>query len=104
MDEEYLESMKQNLLSNKENNGIETADFTNSNGILVLKTIVDCGKVMKTEEFNGVKQQNLFITKTNKKARYVLHFSMIMNDNNQPEYEQYLKHLTKSFKVDFMLE
>lgn len=101
-DQEYLALMKQNLLENKDQTGTETADFSAVNGVTALITSVDAGKATKREEFKGIIQQNLFITKTNVNSRIVLHFSII--NDTQSEIEQYINCLTRSFLANFMFK
>jgi len=99
-DKEYLGEMKKRLIDNKNLSGVEMADIIYIDETPVLVTTVDVASMVTV--FNGLKQKNFFITKTNDMARYTIHFSAILDNGEQEDFDEYLEVVARSFEVDFV--
>lgn len=100
-DKEYLDEMKKSLIDNKNQTGVEKADIIYIDGTPVLVTAVDVETVTKENILSGIKQKNFFVTKTNDKARYTIHFSEILDSGEEGDFDEHLEIVAKSFEVHF---
>lgn len=103
-DRAYLEEMKKRLVDNKNKTGVEKADIIYVANTPVLVTTVDVEVITNDKAFSGIKQKNFFITKTDDKGRYTIHFSAVLDSGEEGNFDEYLEIVARSFEVDFSRE
>lgn len=91
-------------MDNKNKTGVEKADIIYVANTPVLVTTVDVEVITNDKAFSGIKQKNFFITKTDDKGRYTIHFSAVLDSGEEGNFDEYLEIVARSFEVDFSRE